>query len=83
MAPEEGDLQMQCRWKFIAAPRAAPQISSWSWVKCMNGRGIQVSPGSFTTFLGCVADARLRGFGVADPFDIMRERRKENRELAA
>lgn len=70
-------------WKFIVAPRPDHGQQSWSWVLCQEGRGVLRSADGFQTFLNCVNDARLRGFGVSDPFDIIRERRKDTRDLAA
>lgn len=71
---------MAYSWKFIMAPRTPDGPQTWSWVRCSAGRGVQQSGASFHTFLGCVTDARLCGFGVTDPFDIIRERRRMPRE---
>jgi hypothetical protein len=38
---------------------------------------------AFLSFSSCVTDASLRGFGVSDAFDVIRDRRKARRELAA
>jgi hypothetical protein len=72
---------MSQSWKFIMTPDGAGGPMCWSWVMCRGGRGVQQSDGTFLTFIGCVTDARLAGFGVTDPFDIIRERRKTPREM--
>lgn len=68
-------------WKFIVATAACADAPTWSWVLCSDGRGILKSPDCFHSFLACVTDARLRGFGIADRFDIIRERRRVPREV--
>lgn len=72
---------MACSWKFIVMPRMGKLQQTWSWVQCRDGCGVRQSDRKFITFLSCVGDARLVGFGVTDSFDIITERRKMPREL--
>ena len=66
-------------WKFIENPA---QAHAWSWVLCERGCGVLRSARDFATFAACMIDARLRGFGAADSFDVIRERRRQPRALA-
>lgn len=65
-------------WKFIENPA---QARAWSWVLCKRGCGILRSAQDFETFAACMLDAQRRGFGLADPFDVIRERRRQPRAL--
>lgn len=69
-------------WKFIADPRADATVGVWTWVKCEQGRALYKSMGSFTTFVACVDNARLRGFSITDRFEVIEERRRQPRALA-
>lgn len=71
---------MSYSWKFIMSAQADGRAPSWHWVQCQSGRCSSRSAADFLTFVGCVTDARLCGFGTADPFDVIRERRKTPRD---
>ena len=72
---------MSRSWKFIMAPATPADPQTWWWVECRAGLGVRQSTAAFLTFLCCVTDARLRGFGVSDSFDVIRERRKAARSV--
>ena len=57
-------------WEFITKPVHGAHTVSWEWEwRCVGDDGSdQASARTFSSFRGCVADARLHGFtGDAEP----------------